>query len=376
MKFKSLTFLLVLSMLSVTAGGPAPPIIAGPSAVAPDLGTAASFVGLAGSTFTNTGSGVYYGNVGVSPGTAVEGFPPGEVRNGAIYRGGAVPAQAQLDATNAYNALAGQVCGTDLTGQDLGGMTLPPGVYCFDTSAQLTGDLVLDALGNPNAVWVFKTGSTLTTGPGSTVRLINGGQLLNVFWRVGSSATLDSTTQFKGTVIAQASITLVTGASLSGRALALTGGVTMDTNGSPPISNPSLSIVKQVNPANASPGQVITYTLTFANFGNELIAGIVISDVIPISVTNTSVISSGVVITPVSSTRYVWNIAPLAAGQSGVITITGALSSGLQVGDIFTNTAYITSTMVDSDDSNNHSSARVKVQGVYRIYLPLVQKNN
>ena len=134
-----------------------------------------------------------------------------------------VPAQAQTDATTAYNDLEGQTCDVNLTGQDLGGMTLTPGVYCFDTSAQLTGDLVLDALGNPNAVWVFQTGSTLTTASGSSVTVINGGNALNVFWQVGSSATLGTGTRFNGNILAYASITLNTGASLIGRALALNG---------------------------------------------------------------------------------------------------------------------------------------------------------
>ena len=260
-KLKYLTSLFILAALLVAAGG----ALASPGAFAPDLGSAASFVGLAHETFTNTGSGVYYGNVGVYPGTSVTGFPPGEVRRGAIYRGGAVPTQAQLDATSANTALGLQNCNTDLTSHDLGGMTLQPGVYCFDTSAQLTGDLVLDALGNPNAVWIFKTGSTLTTGTGATVRVINGGQALNVFWKIGSSATLGTATRFIGTIIAAQSITLVTGASLLGRALALNGAVTMDTNGSPPIvaaTITDLSIVKRVNRITAVPGQPITYTLT------------------------------------------------------------------------------------------------------------------
>lgn len=262
MKFKILTFLLILSILFVTAGTGPPAVTASPGAVAPDLGTAASFVGLAGSTFTNTGSGIYYGNVGVSPGSAVEGFPPGEVRNGEIYRGGAVPAQAQIDARAAYTDLAGRPCNTNMTDQDLGGKTLQPGVYCFDTSAGLTGDLVLDALGDSNAVWVFKTGSTLTTASGATVGMINGGQALNVFWQVGSSATLGTTTRFSGNILADQSITLVTGAGLLGRALALHGGVTMDTNGSPPITNAPLytlgvNIVGRGSVTLKAPGTVI-----------------------------------------------------------------------------------------------------------------------
>ncbi len=155
--------------------------------------------------------------------------------------GGPVPALAQTDANSAYNDLDGQPCNVDLTGTDLGGMTLTPGVYCFDTSAQLTGALVLDALGNPNAVWVFQTGSTLTTASSSSVDVINGGQAVNVFWQIGSSATLGTGTQFKGNILADASITLNTSASLIGRALALNGAVTLDTNGSPfPITNTPL----------------------------------------------------------------------------------------------------------------------------------------
>jgi hypothetical protein len=176
-KLKNLTVLMLLTALLIMVGNPSPDVLASPGAVAPDLGTAESFVALASSTLTNTGSGVFIGDVGVSPGTEVIGFPPGIVRRGMIYTGGAVPAQAQIDAISAYNNLDGQTCNTDLTGQDLGGMTLTPGVYCFDTSAQLTGDLVLDALGDPLAVWVFQTGSTLTTASASSVAVINSGRL-------------------------------------------------------------------------------------------------------------------------------------------------------------------------------------------------------
>jgi type VI secretion system secreted protein VgrG len=230
-----------LTTLFVTVGSPSPKILASPGAVAPDLGSAASFVALASSTLTNTGPGIFVGNVGVSPGTEVIGFPPGTLLRGTIYEGGPVPAQAQIDANSAYNDLADQTCDVDLTSMDLGGMTLTPGVYCFDTSAQLTGDLVLDALGDPLAVWVFQTGSTLTTASASSVAEINGGQAVNVFWQVGSSATLGTGTRFNGNILADASITLDTGASLIGRLLSLNGAVTMDTNSTPfPIANTPL----------------------------------------------------------------------------------------------------------------------------------------
>ncbi len=161
---------------------------------APPLGTTATFAVLGGSTVTNTGSTVLTGDLGVWPGLAITGFPPGIV-TGTTHAGDAVAQQAQSDLTTAYNNLAGQACGTDLTGQDLGGMTLTPGVYCFSTSAQLTGTLTLNAQGNPSAVFVFQIGSTLTTASSSVVQVINGGSNCNVFWQVGSSATLGTTAQ-------------------------------------------------------------------------------------------------------------------------------------------------------------------------------------
>ena len=157
---------------------------------APSLGAAQSFAVLGASTVTNTGSSVITGDLGVSPGTAVTGFPPGLVVSGTIHGADAAALAAQDAVTAAYNSLVGQACTQDLTGQDLGGQTLTAGVYCFSSSAQLTGTLTLNAQGNANAVFIFKMGSTLTTASASSVVLINGGSPGNVFWQVGSSATL------------------------------------------------------------------------------------------------------------------------------------------------------------------------------------------
>lgn len=194
------------------------------------LDTAAAFGVLAGSTVTNTGTSVINGNVGVSPGGAIIGFPPGIV-NGTIHAADAVAGQAQSDLTTAYNNLAGRTPTANLTGQDLGGLMLTAGVYTFNTSAQLTGTLTLNGQGNPNSLFIFNIASTLTTASASSIQLTNGAQGGNVFFRVGSSATLGSGTSFVGDIIALTSITLDTAATINcGAALARNGAVTLDTN--------------------------------------------------------------------------------------------------------------------------------------------------
>ena len=200
------------------------------AATAPGLGVAASYAVIAGSTVTNTGPSTISGDLGVSPGTAVTGFPPGLVSNGSIHSADANAGQAQSAVTTAYNALDAASCDFDLTGQDLGGQTLTEGVYCFSTSAQLTGTLTLNAQGNASAVFIFEIGSTLTTASNALVQVINGGVDCNVFWQVGSSATLGTGTVFVGNILALTSITLNTTASVSGRALARNGAVTLDSN--------------------------------------------------------------------------------------------------------------------------------------------------
>src|ERR1700674_3730934 len=202
----------------------------GPALAAPSLGRARSFAVLGGSTVTNTGATRNTGDVGVSsPGVSITGFPPGTITGGAQHVGDPAANGAQRDAQTAYAALAGKACNTPLTGQDLGGKSLPPGVYCFTSSAPLTGQLVLDARGNPDGVWVFQIASTLTTATGSAVVMGKGGRAGNVFWQVGSAATLGTGTAFAGNILAYSSITMNTAASLSGRALARAA-VTMDNN--------------------------------------------------------------------------------------------------------------------------------------------------
>lgn len=196
-----------------------------------DLGTAAPFAVLAGTTVTNTAPTTINGSVGVSPGSAITGFPPGIITGGTTHAGDATAAQAELDLTTAYNAAAGAPCGTSLTGQDLGGLTLTPGVYCFSSSAQLTGTLTLNGLGDPLSQFIFQIGSTLTTASASSVVLEDGALGSDLFWQVGSSATLGTTTAFEGNILALTSISLDTGATIGcGRALARNGEVSMDDN--------------------------------------------------------------------------------------------------------------------------------------------------
>jgi len=207
-----------------------PLLVLGAYADSIKLGAAGHYAVLAGSTVTNTGSSVLIGSLGLWPGSSVTGFPPGIVTKGTIHAGDAAAAQAQNALTTAYNAAMGLSPTATLT-TDLGGLVLTPGVYFFASSAQLTGTLTLNNLGNPNALFVFQIGSTLTTASNSSIIFSNSLADPNVFWQVGSSATLGTTTAFQGNILALTSITLNTGATIGcGSALARNGAVTLDSN--------------------------------------------------------------------------------------------------------------------------------------------------
>ncbi|SNT60796.1 Ig-like domain (group 3) [Streptosporangium subroseum] len=194
------------------------------------LGAATNFAVLAASTVTNTGPSIITGDLGVSPGTAVTGFPPGVVIGGTVHSNDAAAIAAQAALTTAYNNAAGQPADATIP-TELGGTTRTPGVYNSAAGTfGITGNLTLNAQGNPNAIFIFKAASTLITASGSTVTLIGGAQACNVFWQVGSSATLGTNSSFVGTILAQASITATTGVTVNGRLLARTAAVTLDTN--------------------------------------------------------------------------------------------------------------------------------------------------
>ena len=196
------------------------------AATDPGLGTAGNFAVLAGTTVTNTGPTWITGQLGVAPGTAVTGFPPGT--SGVQHKGDSVATTAQTNLTAAYVNAAAQPCpGTNnFSGVNLGGKNLVPGVYCQTTAPSLTGTLTL----NGSGIYIFQIGSTLVTASGARVVLIGGAQPCQIFWQVGSSATIATSTTFIGTIMALTSIGMQTGATLNGRALARNGAVTLDTN--------------------------------------------------------------------------------------------------------------------------------------------------
>ena len=200
------------------------------SAQAPvGMGTAGDFAVLAGSAVTNTGPSVISGSLGLSPGSAVSGFPPGIVIAGTTEVADGVALQAKNDLVTAYNDAAGRSSTATVSG-DLAGRTLTSGVYTASSSLGLSGQLTLDGQGNPDAVFIFQAGSSLIVGSGADVILIGGAQACNVYWQVGSSATIGTSAAFVGNILALTSVTMTTGATLQGSALARNGAVTLDTN--------------------------------------------------------------------------------------------------------------------------------------------------
>jgi hypothetical protein len=195
------------------------------------LGTAETFAVFAGSTITNTGATSIVGDIGVAPGTSITGFPPGVVTNGAINSDNAVAIDAGAAAASAYTFLSGLPFDHDLSGQDLGGLTLTPGVYAFSAAAQLTGTLTLDFLNQTNANIIIQVGTAFTTAGNSSVAVLNKGDGDNVYYVVGSSATLGLNSNLQGDILAHTSVTLDSSATVScGSVFALNGAVTLDAN--------------------------------------------------------------------------------------------------------------------------------------------------
>jgi hypothetical protein len=195
------------------------------------LGSSSTMAILSGSAITNTGATIITGNIGLSPGTSIGGFPPGTL-NGTLHINDSIANQAKLDLTTAYNDAAGRTCKDMVTlSGNIGGLTLTPGLYMSTSSLAISsGDLTFNALGNPGAVFIIQIASSLTVTSGRQVILSGGALASNIFWQVGSSATFGTTSAFKGIVLVMQSITFDTGATLDGSAFARTGAVVLAGN--------------------------------------------------------------------------------------------------------------------------------------------------
>ena len=249
--------------------------------MAQSLGSAENFAVLGASTVTNTGASQITSNVGVSPGSAITGFPPGIIINGGLHAADGPATQAHADFATAYLAFEGLASppANNMSGTDLGGKTLTPGVYRFDTSATSDGLLTFDAQGDPNARFVVQIGTTLITSSNSSVALINLADARNVYFQVGTSVTLGSGSSFIGNLLAYASVTTVSGTTVTGRLLALTGAVTLDTNN---VTSPGLSATPTPPPTPTpapSPAQLLNISTRLKVQSDEsvLIAGFIIT---------------------------------------------------------------------------------------------------
>jgi hypothetical protein len=223
-------YFIIASALAVTMALMTPQNAISQSPAPVNLGAAAAFGILGASTVTSTGNTVITGDLGLSPGTAVTGFPPGQVA-GALHVNDTEAVNAQADLTTAYNDAAGRTTNPVSVAGNLGGQTLAPGLYKSTSSLEISsGNLTLDGKGDPNAVWIFQMASTFTMSSGLQVILSGEAQAANVFWQSGTSATIGTDAVFKGTIMADQSISLSTGATLEGRALARIGAVTLEAN--------------------------------------------------------------------------------------------------------------------------------------------------
>ncbi|MBP2637586.1 MAG: hypothetical protein H6Q69_448 [Firmicutes bacterium] len=316
-----------------------------------NLGTANSFAVLAGAGITNTGPTTIIGDVGTFPITSETGF--GSVTLiGTNHGGDAVTQQAKTDLTTAYNDAAGRIPAIVVAG-DLGGLTLVPGVYKSTSSLGITGILTLDAQGDPNAVFIFQMGSTLTTASGSSVNLINGAQSCNIFWQVGSSATLGTGSTFRGNILALASITATTAVTVDGRLLASVGAVTLDTN-TITISTCAVSLsLTKVCPIPTPPntsftvGDTVTITLTVTNSGSTAATDVTVLDQIniPANVQISSLTTNPLATLiapptgPYSNTNILitWTGLTIPAFSSQVLTVTFTILAAPTLGGVITN---------------------------------------
>ncbi|MFG1652971.1 ice-binding family protein [Micromonospora sp. NPDC049275] len=312
----ALTLIGATTVLVVVAGPPS----ASAAELPVPLGTAENFAVLAGTTVTNTGLSMITGDVGVSPGTAVTGLPPGQV-NGTIHSNDGPAVQAKSDLAIAYNDAASRTT-TDVVSSELGGTTKTTGVYgSAGGTFTIGGDLTLDAEGDPNAVFIFKTVSTLITGASSTVNLTNGAQSCNVFWQVGSSVTLGADSLFRGNLLTFTSITVGAALEVDGRAMAINGAVTMDTD----------TITKSTC---AEPGELSISAPETATLSSAGLGGVASGNLGPVTVTDERLLSAPTWTATVVATNFVTSGVPVhsiastnASYWSGPATATSGIGT-------------------------------------------------
>src|SRR5688572_14519978 len=340
-------------------------VVSGWAQSLPALNTAANFTVLAGAGIISTGNTVIYNNVGVYPGNTLTGFQPTGtgVINGSRQLGNATAQTAQADLTAAYNSIAAQAPTADLTGQNLGAKTLVAGVYRFNGNADLTGDLTLDASGNPNAVFIFQITGNFTTGAASKVIMRQGTRSPNIFWQIAGTATIGAGTDFKGTVITNQNITMGTQALLQGRLLSRNGTVFLDNNPltiPPPFFSSDISILKTASAGPFAVGSTITYRIVVKNLGPADETNLLISDNLPSELAYvSSKTSNGVAYNP---TTGFWSIDDLMNGASDTLTIVATILSA-DPAKLYrvSNLALVNGDGIDPDGNNNSSTATVCV---------------
>ncbi len=325
-----------------------------------NLGTASSYSVLGATTVTNTGPTTLQGDLGLSPGTAITGFPPG-IAAGTTHAADAVALQAQSDLTTAYNNAAGQPLTTSVSG-DLVGRTLVEGVYKSTSSLALSGQLTLDGQGNPGSVFVFQVASTLITASASSIIFINGAQACNVFWQVGSSATLGTASSFKGSILALTSITAQTNAVVEGRLLARNGQVSLDTNvvttpvcnttpttSAPPGTGTATPTVTPTETTTVTPTETTTATVTPTE---TTTATVTPTETTTATVTPTETTTATATVTPTETTTATATVTPT---ETVTATVTPTETVTVTATATPTETATATATPTATSTSTNQS---------------------